>query len=164
MQRIAFVIAFAVIGFVVGSVCPAVAQQSPLVGAWSFVSGGATAADGSSVWGSNPQGMLIFTANGQYSSQITRSDKPKFAANSRIKGTPEENRAAVHGYIGTFGTYSIDTAGKNFTVKFAGSSYPNNEGVEQTRPFVIQGDELRIINPSPTVGGPPSQLLYRRVK
>ena len=164
MQRIAFVIAFAVIGFVVGSVSPAAAQQSPLVGAWSFVSGGANAADGSSVWGSNPKGLLIFTANGQYSSQITRSDKPKFAANSRIKGTPEENRAAVHGFIGTFGTYSTDAAGKNFTVKFTGSSYANNEGAEQTRPFVIEGDELRITNPSPTVGGPASQLLYRRIK
>jgi hypothetical protein len=164
MHRIACVIAFAVIGFVVGSVSPAAAQQSPLVGTWSFVSGGASAADGSSVWGSNPKGLLIFTANGQYSSQITRSDKPKFAANSRIKGTPEENRAAVHGFIGTFGTYSTDAAGKNFTVKFTGSSYANNEGVEQTRPFVIEGDELRITNPSPTVGGPASQLLYRRIK
>jgi hypothetical protein len=28
-----------------------------------------------------------------------RSDRPKFASNSRVKGTPEEKQAAVHGAI-----------------------------------------------------------------
>src|SRR5207244_7465696 len=32
-------------------------------------------------------------------------DVPKFASNSRIAGTPEENKAAVHGGIATFGKY-----------------------------------------------------------
>jgi Lipocalin-like domain len=118
----------------------ALAQQKSLndqlLGSWTFVSGGAKAADGSSVWGSNPNGLIIFMANGDYSSQILRTDRPKFAANSRDKGTAEENRAAVHGYIGSFGTYSVNEADKTFTVKFEGSSYPNLEGTQQTRPFV----------------------------
>jgi hypothetical protein len=147
---------------------PVVAQQKShkeqLVGSWTFVSGGARIADGSSVWGTNPNGLLIFMDNGAYSSQILQTNRPKFAANSRTKGTPEENRAAVHGYIGSFGSYSVNEAEKTFTVKFEGSSYPNLEGTQQTRPFVIEGEELRITNPSPTIGGPPSQLVYKRRK
>jgi len=142
-------------------------QKSPngLVGAWTFVSGGAKLPDGSAAWGDKPKGLLIFTADGHYSSQLLRGDRPKFAANSRIKGTPEENRAAVHGYIGSFGTYAVDSAGKKFTVKFLGSSYPNLEATEQTRPFTIAGDELRITNPAPSIGGgSPSELVYRRAK
>jgi hypothetical protein len=146
----------------------ALAQQKSLkdqlVGSWTFVSGGANLPDGSSVWGSNPKGLLIFGGDGSYSSQILRTDRPKFAANSRIKGTPEENRAAVHGSIATFGTYSVNEGDKSFTVRLEGSSYPNQEGTQQTRPVTIQGDELRITNPSPTVGGPPSELFYRRAK
>jgi hypothetical protein len=147
---------------------PSQAQQKPLkdqlVGSWSFVSGGAKLPDGSSVWGSNPKGLLVFTENGSYSSQILRSDRPKFSANSRTKGTDQENRAAVHGSIASFGTYTVNEADKSFTVRFEGSSYPNQEGTQQIRPVTIQGDELRITNPSPTVGGPPSQLIYKRVK
>jgi hypothetical protein len=140
-------------------------QQSQLTGVWTFVSGGAKLPDGSPAWGANPKGLLIFTADGHYSSQLLRSDRPKFTADSRIKGTPEENRAAVHGYIGSFGTYSVDSAGKNFTIKFTASSYPNLEGTEQTRPFTIEGSELRITNPAPSIGGgSPSQLVYRRAK
>jgi hypothetical protein len=48
-------------------------------------------ADGSPVWGANPKGFLIFTDNGRYSSHIVRDDVPKFAAKSRLKGTPDEN-------------------------------------------------------------------------
>jgi len=154
--------------FCLGSGAASAQQKSPkdqLVGAWTFVSGGAKLPDGSSAWGNSPKGLLIFMADGHYTSQLVRSDRPKFAANSRIKGTAEENRAAVHGYIGSFGTYTVDSAGKSFTVKFLASSYPNLEGTEQTRPFTIAGDELRITNPAPSVGGgAPSQLVYRRAK
>jgi hypothetical protein len=88
----------------------------------------------------------------------------KFAANSRIQGTPEENKAAVQGSIASFGTYTVDEANKTFTIRFEASTYPNQEGVVQTRPFTITGDELRVKNPAPTAGGPPSELVYRREK
>ena len=62
--------------------------------------------------------------------------------------------AAVHGGIGTFGTYTeSNEANKTFTVRFEGSTYPNNTGTEQTRPFTITGDELKVINPASSAGG-----------
>jgi Lipocalin-like domain len=146
----------------------ALAQQTSLkeqlIGTWTFVSSTTKLPDGGPAWGSNPKGLVIFTENGRYSSQLVRSDRPKFAANSRAKGTPEENKAAVLGGIASFGTYTVDEANKTFTVRFEGSSYPNLEGTTQTRPFTITGDELKVTNPSPSLGGPASEITYKRAK
>ena len=145
----------------------AAAQQAPLkgqlVGTWTFVSSTGKRPDGSPTWGANPKGLLIFTDNGHYASLIVRDDVPKFAAKNRLQGTPEENKAAVQCGIGTFGTYTVDEAKKSFTVRVTASTYPNNTGTEQTRPFTIAGDELKITNPASSSGGQ-SELLYKRAK
>jgi hypothetical protein len=145
----------------------AAAQQKTLkeqlVGTWTFISSTGKLADGSPVWGSNPKGLLIFTDNGRYSSHIVRADVPKFAAKNRLQGTPDENKTAVHGSIASFGTYTVNEANKSFTVRFEASSYPNNTGAEQTRPFTIVGDELKVMNPASSAGGQ-SELVYKRAK
>jgi hypothetical protein len=112
-------------------------MKEQLVGTWTFVSSTTKLPDGSPAWGTNPKGLLIFTADGYFSSQIVRSDLPKFASKNRAQGTPEENKAVVQGTIGTFGTYTVDEAKKTYTLKFEGSSFPNRVGTEQTRPFTI---------------------------
>jgi hypothetical protein len=146
----------------------AVAQQKSLkdqlVGTWTIISATTKLPDGSLAWGPNPKGLYVFTENGYYSSHLLRSDRPKFASNNRATGTPAENKAAVLGNSSNYGTYSVNEANKAFTIKFLGSSYPNLEGVEQTRTFTISGDELTVVNPSPTVGGSPSQLVLKRAK
>jgi Lipocalin-like domain len=138
-------------------------MKEQLVGTWTFVSSTTKLPDGSPAWGTNPKGLLIFTENGYFSSQIVRSDLPKFASKNRAQGTPEENKAVVQGTIGTFGTYTVDETKKTYTLKFEGSSFPNRLGTEQTRPFIIAGDELKVTNPSTTVGGS-SEIVYKRAK
>jgi Lipocalin-like domain len=138
-------------------------MKEQLVGTWTFVSSTTKLPDGSPAWGTNPKGLLIFTENGYFSSQIVRSDLPKFASKNRAQGTPEENKAVVQGTIGTFGTYTVDETKKTYTLKFEGSSFPNRVGTEQTRPFIIAGDELKVTNPSTTVGGS-SEIVYKRAK
>jgi hypothetical protein len=137
--------------------------KEQLVGTWTFVSTTGKLQDGSPTWGANPKGLLIFTDNGRYSSTIVRADVPKFAAKNRLQGTPDENKAAVHGGISTFGTYTVNEANKTFSVNFEGSTYPNNTGTEQTRPFTITGDELKVINPASSAGGQ-TELIYKRAK
>src|SRR5215210_8649061 len=127
--------------------------KEQLVGTWTFVGSTGKNADGSPTWGTNPKGILIFTENGRYSSHIVRADVPKFAAKNRLQGTPDEYKVAVHGSIASFGTYTVDEANKSFTVRFEGSSYPNNTGIEQTRPFTIAGEELKVLNPASSAGG-----------
>ena len=154
-------LSLALLGIAVPANSQALRQQ--LVGTWTFVSSTTKLPDGTPAWGTNPKGLLIFTQNGYYSSQIVRSDLPKFASNSRAKGTPEENKAVVLGSISTFGTYTVDETKKTYTVKFEGSSFPNRVGTEQTRPFTIAGDELKVTNPATSVGGT-SEIVYKRAK
>ena len=80
--------------------------REQLIGTWKFISSTGKTPDGKPTWGDNPMGALIFTDNGSYVSIIVRSDVPKFAAKNRLQGTPDENKAAVHGSIATFGTFN----------------------------------------------------------
>ena len=148
-----------------GSALPANAQtiKQQLVGTWTLVSATTKLPDGSPAWGNNPKGLLIFTENAYFSSQIVRSDLPKFASKNRAQGTPEENKAVVLGSVATFGTYTVDETKKTYTLEFEGSSFPNRVGTKETRPFTIAADELRVTNPSTSVGGS-SEILYKRTK
>src|SRR5262245_33306763 len=67
--------------------------KQQLVGAWTLVSSSTKLPDGSPAWGANPVGLLILTDSGRYSTQLMRSDLPKFASNNRAQGTPEEYKA-----------------------------------------------------------------------
>ena len=167
MQRAFTVVAVSALVLGTGLLANGAAQQKTLkdqlIGTWTFVGSTGKNSDGSPIWGANPKGLLIFTDNGRYSSHIVRSDVPKFAAKNRLQGTPDENKAAVHGSIGTFGTHTVDEASKSFTVRFEASSYPNNTGIEQTRPFTITGDDLKITNPASSAGGQ-TELIYKRAK
>jgi len=160
----AFMVALACVLMTTSSHAQQKSLKDQLVGAWTLVSSSSKMADGTPAWGNNPVGLAIFTDNGRYSVQLMRSDLPKFASNSRTNGTPEEYKAVVNGSIASFGTYTVNEANKTFTIHYEGSTFPNRKGTEETRPFVIEGDELRITNPAPSSGGGASQLVYRRAK
>jgi lipocalin-like protein len=147
----------------------AAAQQKSLkeqlVGTWAFVSSTGKLADGNSPWGTNPKGQLSFDANGRYSSIIVRSDLAKYASNNRTQPSPAEAIATVQGAIAFFGTYTMNEADRSYTVRVDGSSYPNFNGTDLKQVVEsITADELKIRNPAPSYGGPPTLLTYRRAK
>ena len=92
----------------------AVAQQDllkrELVGPWKFVSSTSQRDDGSTTWGSDPKGLLIFTENGRFSLQIMRSDRPKYKSGTRQRASLIENQATTRGTLSYFGTYTVDEA------------------------------------------------------
>jgi hypothetical protein len=145
------------------------AQQRPvkdqLVGTWMLVSIDQTDKEGKKqdIFGPNPRGVQVFDASGQYMQIISRSDVPKFATNNRLKGTPEENTAAVRGITATFGTWTVDEAGKTLTVRYAGSMFPNQIGTESKRMISVTADELKVTNPA-TASGVISNTVWRRAK
>jgi hypothetical protein len=147
----------------------AVSQQKSLkeqlVGTWTFVTSTAKLADGSPLFGSNPKGQLTLDANGRYSNIAVRSDLAKYASNNRLQTSPAEDKATVQGAIALFGTYTVNEADRSITIRVEGSSYPNWNGTD-LKNFVesITADELKVRNPAPSIGGPPTQLTYRRVK
>ena len=92
--------------------------KEQLVGAWTIVSVSSKLPDGSPVWGDSPLGLIVFTSDGHYSTQLMRSDLPKYASNNRAKGTPEEYKAIAIGSVANYGTYSVDEANKTFTISY----------------------------------------------
>lgn len=127
----------------------AVAQQNnskeQLVGTWTYVSVDIVRADGSRVplFGLNPSGIASFDANGRYVLLTTRTGLPKFASNNRNEGTAEENKAVVEGSIAHFGTYTVNEADKTITFHIRTSTFPNWNGIDQTRPFTLTATELK---------------------
>ena len=147
----------------------AAAQQNTLrqqlVGTWTFVRTEATQQDGSKIlpFGPNPKGVNIFTQDGHFV-QIQVADRiPKFASNSRVTGTAEENKAVVLGSISLFGTYTIDETARTIIYKVESSTFPNWVGQEQVRPVdSITSDELKHSNAGGSIAGAKTVNIWKR--
>jgi hypothetical protein len=126
-----------------------------LVGAWTLVS--------ADVFGASPKGTVIFEPNGRFAAMLIRADLAKYASNNRAQGTAAEYKATIEGSIAYFGTYSVSGTDLNFHIE--GSTFPNWTGSDQKRTnLAIAGDELKWIQPTPSAGGPPASVVWRRVK
>lgn len=140
--------------------------KEQLVGSWRLVS--LTVGEGADQilpYGPNPKGFMMVDANDRFMITVVRSDLPKFAANNRMRGTPDENSSIVQGSIAYYGSYTIDEATRVITVKIEGSTFPNFTAGTQTRILSFNGDdEVTYLNPTPSHGGAPAKVTYRRAK
>jgi len=131
------------------------AQQKSLseqiVGTWAYVSSNAKLADGSPLWGQNPKGLFIITADGHFSWQVFRADRPNFP--DRLNATPDEYKTTMLGSLAYFGTYSVNEAEKMVTFRTEGSTFPHSEGETLKRIITkLNDDELVYTNPATTTG------------
>jgi len=155
-SKIAMLSLMAGLGVVLVS-SPGFAQSAAkdIVGAWALVKADA--------YGPAPLGLFTFDANGHFSALLMRSDLPKYAANNRTQGTPEEYKATVEGSLGYFGTYSI--SGTDLKLHIVGSTFANWNGTDQTRPGLsVTADEMKYTQPTPSGGGPVQQVTWRRIR
>lgn len=96
-------------------------------------------------YGARPNGLLVFTPDLHYVEVLTDADVPRFASNARGQGTMEENRAAMAGSIGFFGTYTVDEHGEFSGNRVEGSTFPNWIGDVRTRRelrLVVDGERM----------------------
>lgn len=158
MQRsiVGFLLALSLVATVFGQDAPTTREPTSkrLVGTWTLVLVDNVLPDGSRIhlYGDAPQGILTFDARGRYTLQILRTGRPKFAANDKSKGTPEENAAAVQGSNAHWGRYAISETDGTLTFFIDHASFPNWEGTQQKRKYTINGDRLKYIVPAPTTG------------
>lgn len=142
--------------------------REQLIGTWEFVIAEIATADGrkSFPFGGKPKGILIFTPEGRFAQTHISSGLPRIPSNNRLAGSDEENKAIVHGTLALFGTYSVDEAKRTVTYKIEASTFPNWEGVEQTRTIdALSADEFRNTNQVTSRGAPAvATNLYRRVR
>ncbi len=139
--------------------------KSQLIGSWSFVQTAVHRQNGTRVdiFGPSPNGILMFHPDGHFVLMNTRPGRAKYTSGNRAQGTPEEFRETVLGSIAYFGTYAVNEEKRAFVLKIKGSTFPDYEGTDQVRPFTIVGDELRSINPNPSQGGSPLDLVLKRL-
>jgi hypothetical protein len=115
-------------------------------------------------YGEKPRGRMVLGADGNFSIIITRATLPKIAANSRTKGTAEENKAIVEGSIAYFGKYTIDDGGKAITFNIETSTFPNWEGTASKRAIKAAGDGFTYTVSAPSAGGPAADVVWKRIK
>jgi hypothetical protein len=138
-------------------------MKEQLVGTWRYVASNATRPDGSSLWGENANGLFILTENGNFSWQVFRSDRPRFASNNRLNASADELKATNQGSLAYFGTYSVDEADKTVTFRTGASTFPNSEGEVLKRLITtLTADELVYTNPATTLGAR-IEAAWRRV-
>jgi len=105
------------------------------------------------VLGKDAVGMLMYDANGHMSGQMMRVDRPSFASGDQQKGTPEEVKAALDGYIAYFGEYEIIEGEKTIIHHTKGAMFPNLVGQDQKRFFEFSGNQMTFTTPPMLVGG-----------
>jgi Lipocalin-like domain len=146
-----------------GSAC---AQQPTvqIAGTWAIVSETAHQGDRTTEpLGPHPLGSLMFDRGGRFMLMIARPDLPKFAANRREAGTPEENRAVLGGSLAFFGTYTVSEADHVITLHVKASTFPNWIGGDQKRSFTLAGAEMKWINRTPAIAAKVVEVVWRRV-
>jgi hypothetical protein len=154
MRRTISILAI-IAGMVIGTANTTVAQSAAdLVGTWLPVSAVNIRPDGTNVetFGPSPKGVLVFESDGYFAFILNRADLPKFAANNRNAGTPEENKTVVQGSFAYFGTYTVTN--NTIIMHVDGGTWPGWYGNDLERRIIsFSGSELKWTDPTPSVGG-----------
>ena len=145
------------------------AQASPvkdgIVGAWRLVQVVSQGEDGTrgEPFGPNPRGILVFTRDGQFSLFQSAADVPRLAANDRARATAEEAMAVVRNSIAYYGTYTVDEAARELSLRIEGSTYANLLGGAAQRRIIttLTPTELAFSNPR-TPNGMTLNTVWRR--
>lgn len=147
------------------SMIPGDASAAPsLAGTWTLVAADVQHSDGTvgREYGADPKGLLLIDVHGNYSLQIFKSERPRFASNDKATGTPDEFRDAVLGASTHYGTLTVDPAKHKLAFHIVNSSYPNWIGQTQTRSYQLKDGELSYRVP-PRANGDIPISVWRRV-
>jgi hypothetical protein len=144
--------------FLTLAVSEATAQPTPqsIAGTYSAVSVPA--------FGKKPYGLMILTAEGHYSIIVRRAKLAPIASGTRTSGTAAENKALADGSIAHFGEYTIDDGGRSITFHVDRSSFPNWDSQPQKRGLIVNGELLTYRVEMPSIGGPPNDVTWKRIK
>ncbi len=115
-----------------------------LAGVWTLTVADEIRPDGSRVhaYGEYPEGQLILDPSGHYSVFVFRTPHTKFASGDKSRGTAAEYEAATREASAHYGRYTVDATSHTLTFDIDHASFPNQDGVEQKRPYELVGDDL----------------------
>jgi hypothetical protein len=156
----------ALLGILLSGAASAAAPPG-LQGTWQMAAAYEIHADGSRTtnYGEHPHGLLIVDADGRYSLQIFRADRPKFASGDKTRGTADEYRAAVTGSSTHTGRVRVDDATHRLIFDIESASFPNWEGTQQVRDFSYADGTLTYAVPTSASGnGTTAYSVWRRAE
>ncbi len=142
---------------------PANAQsiKDQVVGTWSMDSNVEEYADGKKIsWDPSAKGLLMLDNGGRFTQVLA-----EVGIRKKVEGNPALN--PVGKMIAYFGTYTVNEADKTLTYKITGASFPNWDGIEQTRSISVDASKLvsKPTAPIPSAQGPFVPVVtYSRMK
>jgi hypothetical protein len=141
--------------------------REQIAGAWSLVSTEHRRSDGTVVYpfGKNASGLIIYTADGYMSVHIAGINRPRFAAGSRLDGTPEEIKGAFETYLAYWGTYDIDDKAQTIVHRVQGGLLPDDAGSMKKRRYELSGNSLSLFTSPVQMKGFPvtGVMVWKRV-
>ena len=136
-------------------------RQEDLLGSWELIDIVDTRTGEvprSSLFGSNPQGILHYLANGRMAVMIQHPDRQPIDG-GRTGGNDEAWRKAARAFTAYGGTYTIEPERIVHHVAF--DSFPNGVGTDRVRLARLDGDMLVLEVPP---GNPDESLMRLRWK
>ena len=140
----------------------------PLAGTWILKAAEVILPNGThatdTVLGKNAKGVLMIDTDGQYSLQIFRPDRPKFALGDKRRGTPAEYESALLGISTHVGHIKMDSVKRTLQFNIDYAAYPNWDNTIQTRNYKLSNDELYYEVPATAGAGRIAVSIWKRVK
>ena len=129
-------------------------SRQQFLGTWKLVSSEmVTEKDVIYPLGKNCQGIITFDGAGKLNGQMMNADRPKFASNDMLRGTPEEIQVAYQGYVAFWANYTVDEQKGVMSYTVEGSLFPNWVGHHQDRHYSIDGNRLTLKTSPLSLGG-----------
>ncbi len=147
----------------------AMMEADKFVGAWRLISAEFRAEDGSpaeSPYGAQPQGLLMYDAQGSMSAQLAHKDRRPFAIADHMKGTPEELKAAFETYQAYYGRYKVDEREHVVIHTVTQALLPNWVGTEQRRHYQFKDGKLILRTPPIVIGAKrlTGELVWEKIR
>lgn len=146
---------------------PADMPLDTLQGTWRMESAYELHPDGSVTrnYGEQPLGLMMVDPQGNYSIQIFRPGRRRFASGDKLKGDAAEYREAVVGSSTHFGRVKLVPDRHELVFSIEAASFPNWEGKVQTRVYTYRDGRLDYAVPaSAAADGTVAHSIWRRVK
>jgi Lipocalin-like domain len=145
----------------------AVGFASQLIGVWALVAytDEHPGSEDTHPFGPQPQGFLIYTADGFVSAQLMKPGRSVFHSSDWHHGTPEEYQESGSGYIAYCGRYEVDEEKGTVTHIPSVALLPNLIHGRQVRSSDLHGDRLTLrAAGAPIINGIPitSRLDWQR--
>ena len=117
-------------------------------------------------YGKDASGLIVIDAKGYFSVHALSMHCLTFRAPDPLGGTLKEIEAAFKGYIGYYGTLTIDETEGVIITHVDGASFPNWIGSDQVRHYEFTGDHMTLSTPPMLAGGKKrvGKLIWERVK